>query len=126
MKNKVAVRELLKMLDMKEEEMRSLLHMVGGDWTKNEPGWRNYAVLPPTDKIMEGLMKKRLVKCRGKYRGNEISLCLSYHATPKGMKIAKALYWAYFGKMIADDKKKDLNEANLRLYNNSLEPVVHY
>ena len=126
MNNQGPVKELLKMLGLTVEEMRSLLHMVGGDWTKNDPGWRNYAVLPPSDKTMESLIKKRLVKTAGKYSGNETSTTYSYYATPKGLKIAKALYWAYFGKMIRDNTKKDLNEANMRLYNNSLEPVVHY
>ena len=126
---KAAVKELLKMLGMTESEMRSLLHMVGGDWTNNEPGWRNYAVLPPTDQMMQTLIKKRLVKLNGVYQLDESTgnaRSVSYSATPKGMKIAKALYWAVFGKMIADDKKKDLTEANNRLYDNSLEPVVHY
>jgi hypothetical protein len=125
--NKGPVKELIKMLGMTNEEMRSLLHMVGGDWTNNDPGWRNYAVLPPSDKMMETLIKKRLVKSSGAYNldesGGARDIC--YVATPKGLKIAKALYWAYFGKHLRDDLKKDLQTANMRLYNNSLQPVTH-
>jgi hypothetical protein len=123
--NQGPVKELLKMMGMTEAEMRSLLHMVGGDWINNDPGWRNYAVLGPEDKTMQSLIKKRLVKCAGDYPfiGNKESQ--AYHATPKGMKIAKALYWAYFGKYLRDDKKTDLDTANMRLYDNGFDPVTH-